>query len=210
MKVILTALVLFIFFGLFYTGVNYFRSITSTSSAPPERRNQTTTEEKTPSLLAPPQDTYRKDSMIMEALQFLSRQWQTNLDSLYVLAIRKVSSEIELGIVDSSSFSSARLLISNSSAPELQKYVHKLSANRNVIYLVNEFKPKSPQEMKIAQQFYAEKTPSLGASQSYAVVFQWDVGLSGYGNIQALTSSGYLTVPVEHDVVLKRLSYYAD
>lgn len=153
-------------------------------------------------ILAPSQNTYQNNPEILKVLQFLSRRWSTKADSLYVLAMRQVSSTTELGIVDASTLLSARVLIQQ--VPPTESIAHE-----DNIYLANEFKPKSPQQMEIARQFYAKETPSLNKSQKdYSVIVWWDVDSSGNGNIKALTNFGYPIIPVENGIVDKNVIAY--
>lgn len=156
-------------------------------------------------LVAPPQEAYRKDPKILATIHFLSRRWNVRSETIYVLVDRRGLEGIELGVVQSSSLSSARLFISPTSRPDLERDPHELLPDRAVVYLVNEFKPRSPQEIKIASEFYASETLSLTASPDYAVIVWWNVAPSGDGVIKALTNFGYPTFPVEHGVVDKSI-----
>ncbi len=161
-------------------------------------------------LIAPPQGANRMDPEIIQALQFLSRRWNTTLDTIYVLAVRQIGAIKEVGIVESNSLSSARLIIPVSSPPNLEQLSADSIAHNERVYLMNEFRPESPQEKNISRTFYTTNTPSLGTSKDFAVIVWWNVATSGSGHINALTNSGYLNVPVMGGVLFKRLGSYTN
>src|SRR4029077_3277379 len=61
-------------------------------------------------ILVPPQDGYKTDSEIIKAVQFLSRHWNANPNNISILVVRRGTYDIELGMIDSSSLSSARVM----------------------------------------------------------------------------------------------------
>lgn len=167
-------------------------------------------DEKNAQIRAPSQTTYRNDSNIITALRFLSSRWNTCLDSLYILTERRKDVFTEIGVVDSASLKSARLLIATKSFPALQQLIQESIVIDNNLYLLNEFIPVSQQDTSIARKFYATMTPSLRKSQDFAVIIWSNISPSGNGDIKALTNSGYLTVPVIYGLVLKRFGYYVN
>ncbi len=158
--------------------------------------------------MAPSQDKYRTDPNIMRAVQFLSRRWNKPLDDLYVLALRP-GPLTELGVMDSYSLMSARLAIPRgdfSKTPELSGVSIQHEGN---VYLLNEFRPSSSQELRISRIFYASTTTTLKGSH-FAVIVWLKITPSGNGTIEALTDTGYLTVPVKWGYVFKRFSHVAN
>lgn len=184
-------------------------------------------------LLAPPQDVYRKDPEIMAALRFLSRQWNTSVDDLYVFDVlaahevdssafskmknvsgiwvaevggKVVDSSRGLDVVESSSFKSAHLFIASAGYPNTNELSNDSIAHENNIYLVNEFEPKSAQQMSIARKFYT--TPSPLKEGEFAVISQLNVTPLGNGEIIGL--GGNPRFPVIFGFVFKRSMYEID
>jgi hypothetical protein len=160
--------------------------------------------------LAPPQDSYKSEPRIIASLDFLSRRWKTKVQGLYVVAMRPLGALLELGIVDSSSLTSARVIVTDPNFANPQDLQRQSIGHESDIYLANEFSPATAQEINITRQFYATETPSLGNPKAFAVIIWWDVTQSGDGKIKALTNAGYVVVPVRSGTVLKQSAYLAD
>ena len=154
-------------------------------------------------LVAPPQDVYNRNPKIIVALQLVARRWNTRPEALYVLTFRPTTSAYgldEFGIVDSSSFASARFLVPAQLYSNLQSLSKDSIAYEGDVYLSSEFIPKTSQELDMARLFYATE-PAF--ANKFAVIGWQDIDLSGDGHVTALIDSGYVNFAVRHHVIIK-------